>query len=688
MFNSKSVYSIVFLIVVLFSAPAFTSESIIRPDHPRIYVTTDTIDEVRRLCREEYKSLYDDLLSTNWILNQTPGVDYTHMSNMIMPAFRYLIEGDPSMAAKTKAYLDALADNPPRDQYLTPEYIRQAAACYDWIHDRLTPEEKERYAAVLVEMSDYVLSLWRHSDFNNHFVNETVSVLFTGLALDGDGVDDENAKRLLDTGSAYLKDHAIPAANEIAGEDGGQAEGFSYNDWGYARPLAYLTEAWYTATGENLYENSSYFKTQSLWHLYCLRPHDQTLERPEDCPSGLDLGENLKTFIHLFAARCGDGYGQWLGDQIEWRYKQNAWKEILWRDPQLKPKSPADLPLARHFRKLGWVATRSGWNDPNAAFALFQCGDFYAGHQHVDANTFVIHKSGSLAIDSGVNEYSSHRANYYCRTIAHNGITVFDPSEEFTSAVWSGSGSGGSNDGGQLRGNILSRVGTFEKGGPSDVGDITDFFANERITYVCGDVARAYSSTKMEWFTRQFVHIQPDLFVVFDRVVSKQASFKKTWLLHSIPRPLIDGRHFTIEHDGGRLDGHVVLPLEASVQSIGGAGKEYWVNGTNYPPDSKTDPEAGAWRIEVSPMNPNRSDVFLHVLQTSLAQEYEPAQITPLEENGLTGASIQQNDLLAKILFSTEETPMCRIQLTKGNSLIEDLTLGEKSASVKKVNMH
>ena len=34
-----------------------------------------------------------------------------------------------------------------------------------------------------------------------------------------------------------------------------------------------------------------------------------------------------------------------------------------------------------------------------------------------------------LALDSGVNEYSSHRANYYSRTVAHNTICVDEKSQ-------------------------------------------------------------------------------------------------------------------------------------------------------------------------------------------------------------------------------------------------------------------
>ena len=609
------------------------------------------------------------------------------MTNMMLPAFLAIVNGDERYINKTKDYLEALSKNPPKDQYLTPDYIRQAAVSYDWIYGHLSREEKQRFAHVLVNMGDYVLMLWRHSDFNNHFINETLSVIYIGVVLHGDGVDDQNADRFLEIGQDYLIHHAMPAADEIAGDDGGQAEGFSYNDWGYAYPLAQTAEMWRVATGEDLFAHSSFFHTQALWHLYCLRPHDKSFVKAEDCPSGYKAGEDLKSFIHLIGARCGDGYAQWLGDQIKRQYQHKAWHEILWRDPSLKPISPNALPLARHFKKLGWVVSRSGWTSPDDTFALFQCGDFYAGHQHLDANTFTIDKSGSLAIDSGVNEYSRHRANYYCRTIAHNGITVFDPQETFSNEVWSAEGTGVNNDGGQMRGIAIERVGEFKTGGPSDVAEITQFYSSPNFTYVCGDVSRAYSPKKLRSFTRQFVHIQPDWFVVLDRVVSIDKSYRKNWLLHSIEKPRLEGNGFTLEHDRGILIGRTVYPETSLSKMIGGAGKEYWVNGQNYPPDSKKDPEAGSWRIEISPTEANTSDLFLHVLQAGIKGSGEPAHIDPLAEGDRKGVLIENTHAKANLLFSVNGVPECRIRLEKEGRVIEEITLGMNLSGVSQPGM-
>ncbi|MDX9752819.1 MAG: heparinase II/III family protein [bacterium] len=652
------------------------------PVHPRIYVTPERVPELRRLCQTVYRDLYQEMRGMNWVLDREPGAGHSDMTNMVLPAFLYLVEGEEALANSAKNYLEAVAKNPPKEQYLTPEMIRHTCIVFDWIYDRLAAEEKARYARALVEMGEYMLTLWRHSDFNNHFVNEHLSVLYIGVLLHGEGMEEEAVARFLEEGMDYLKNHGVPAANEIAGQDGGQAEGFSYNDWGYARPLTHTTELWRVAGGEDLFASSPFFATQGVWHLYCRRPHDGAFVKAEDCPSGFKPGEDLKSYLSLIAARTGDGYAQWLSDQIPWRYKQKAWQEILWRDPQLQAEEPNSLPLAKHFKKLGWVATRSGWDAADDTFALFQCGDFYAGHQHLDANAFVIHKGGSLAIDSGVNEYSRHRANYYARTIAHNSVVVWDPTERFSSAVWVGDDTEGANDGGQLRPDIISRVGVFEEGGPRDTATITQYEASPHFTYVCGDATKSYSPRKLRFYTRQFVHLQPDLFVVFDRVDSPAPGFDKAWLLHSIEEPIQEGEGWAIEQNQGRLVVHTLLPEASETKIIGGPGKEFWVDGTNYPPDSKSDPESGAWRLEVHPRQPETETQFFHVLQVGLEEDWQPVAFTRLSEENRQGIRVEYQGKTATLFFATQGEPALHLTIQAGSDMLEQRQIPARQTGI------
>ena len=91
---------------------------------------------------------------------------------------------------------------------------------------------------------------------------------------------------------------------------------------------------------------------------------------------------------------------------------------------------------------------RDGWK-PDSTWIEFDCGPFLAKHQHLDQNQITIYHGGYLAIDSGADytdSESPHYLNYYRRTVAHNSILIYDPSEKF---FWSQNLLPAANDGGQ-----------------------------------------------------------------------------------------------------------------------------------------------------------------------------------------------------------------------------------------------
>jgi heparin/heparan-sulfate lyase len=326
---------------------------------------------------------------------------------------------------------------------------------------------------------------------------------------------------------------------------------------------------------------------------------------------------------------------------------------------------------------MGQVYTRSSWTDRDATWAAFQCGALFAGHQHLDNNGFAIFKRASLAIDSGVNEYSSHRANYYSRSIAHNTVLVFDKAEQFPSAVWSSRGTGGSNDGGQRRVGYPTRV-TASAAGKKvrEVGRIAAFVNVPEFCYAAGDASKSYSPKKLRSFYRQFLHLRPDTFVIFDRVTATRADLPKAWLLHSISEPrtakLPGGATFAVEHGGARLLGWTLLPAGAKLSKVGGPGREYWVNGRNYPPDKKKDPEAGAWRLEISPPKPAAGDFFLHVLHASAGDGARAPAVKLVRTGAEVEVEIADGARKTSVVFAASGAPAGRVTMTSaGRKTIE-----------------
>jgi len=335
-----------------------------------------------------------------------------------------------------------------------------------------------------------------------------------------------------------------------------------------------------------------------------------------------------------------------------------------------------ELPTSRLFSGLGWASMRSDWT-PNATFALFLCSPLWlGGHQHADNNSFIIDKNGLLAIDSGVYEGTAHRANYYARTIAHNTVTCSDPNEKFNGGVWGAGNPGkGNNDGGQLFDSGSERVNDIKPDDEYHRGKILAYNGNNVYTYVVGDATLSYSPDKLREFTRAFLYIKPNIFVIFDRVESTKAEFVKTWLLHSAYEPMINNSMANISNGKGQLHVWTVFPFDPEIEKIGGQGHEFEVNGVNYPPTEKTDynaDEAGRWRIEVRSKEQSERQYFFHVLVTDDAEITSitsKISIESLDQDGKLGVIIKNSDRTIKVLFTKEDSLTGTMELINGNTI-------------------
>jgi heparin/heparan-sulfate lyase len=75
--------------------------------------------------------------------------------------------------------------------------------------------------------------------------------------------------------------------------------------------------------------------------------------------------------------------------------------------------------------------------------------------------------------------------------------------------------------------------------------------------------------------TRQIVFLMPNHFVIFDRVGSTDAGYRKDWLLHTAHEPTITGRTIRADHGKGRIFCRTLLPTDARLATVGGPGKEF-----------------------------------------------------------------------------------------------------------------
>lgn len=397
---------------------------------------------------------------------------------------------------------------------------------------------------------------------------------------------------------------------------------------------------------------------------------------------------------------------------------------LLFYDPTVTAESLETLPTSRGFGRVGNYFMRSGWNFrdnrnrdgviPGETMVLFQAPTFYhLNHQHKDWGNLLLFYQGPLTIDSGAyitgeaNFYGGdHWQNYLTRTIAHNTILVVDPQEDF--GMWKGTRGifhHRVNDGGQefkwYRDS--NRQLHKEAWNLSDLVNRDDFKTGEvpiyedadDYTYVVGQTGdetpggySAYKTGKVREFSRHVVFLKKGggwphpRVILFDRVTSGNPDFKKIWLLHTVSKPLLQEKFATITHAAsvdlpdanqqnrysGKLYSQTVLPSDAVLTPIGGVGQEFWVDGaqTSIPlSDRNALQEPGAWRIEVSPGAPRKTDLFLHLLSPLDADDPRPAPIGQLvETEGMIGTRTGEQ----LILFSKDGTTQPGVRYTVSHS--------------------
>jgi hypothetical protein len=383
------------------------------------------------------------------------------------------------------------------------------------------------------------------------------------------------------------------------------------------------------------------------------------------------------------------------------------------RDPART--SERELPRHRLFRGIGHLVLRGGF-DPGATWIQLACGPYFAKHDHMDAAHLVVHRKGYLAIDAGADytdTESPHYLNHYRRSVAHNTLLVYQPGERF---FWGENAWPAANDGGQRMDSsrFWNSVRSLEDWDRTrDLWDrcrLAPVAAAPSYRYARADATRAYQPSKLERFTREIVHLPgPDLLLVLDRVRAADPSYRKAWLMHGVSRPRVEavdaGRDVghggtsyanaelaTFEDGEGRLRIHALLPRERELVVRGGPGFEFWTpgdehggawgSGRNWPLDPPeggplpSDPylsrmwktfwdgiEAlspsnrravvpGGWRIEVSPAEPAKDDVFLHVLEIGDRDSRPPRRVAGIEGHQLDGAAIEGE---AVVLFADAE---------------------------------
>jgi len=379
-----------------------------------------------------------------------------------------------------------------------------------------------------------------------------------------------------------------PTHNDaLPGSPGGMYDNIGYDQSEESASVRLLAE-FYTLTGEPRYRDFLHDKHRGAFYQHLSLPHEY--RRVDADTYAYKAGAEPHQMVQVWNTRSSMGvtqpnvqtvallhhlYGDpkiqhYVNHGVQFEQRGHAYDGIYWdliyRDDQAPESPPSDNPTAAYFNGPGLVSMREDWSN-DACFALLLCGEGIS-RRYEDSNSFILHRKTHIIPHAGArirfNPDNDKHHWYHVRSASKNTIFVFDPDECFDvlpdgtiGPLHSGTRLVASDNlGGQLFETPISQKnGLYSTGGAGastrrlgenpdglfERGNITKFeHVAGDYTYCVGDATHSYTR-KIEFFDREFLYIRPDVFVVFDRVKSADAGFKKVWRIHTVDRPLPQG---------------------------------------------------------------------------------------------------------------------------------------------------
>lgn len=658
----------------------------IRSDHPRLFFNAETWPAVRDRALHEENAWYQSIKSrVDRLANELKAVDRPEARELgpeaAWASFVFLTTEDPRYLDLAKKCLDtslrfydACFEQKKSVNWYSTSRVH-AVLAWDWLYNDLSEAQRQETMSRLVTAVDRVIkarpTIYREnmSGYNTGFYGVRNCLWFIGCTAFGTGIEVERVNEWLVWGhDENLK--MLAHRKRACGEAGGGASptlGYVFGAYPWAEQNYFYT--WLSSTGENIapdWPHSAWLARYVLWNWIEADPvplefgYGDTPHTSNRLPIG-QLYTHMANIRHLYGEALPEAaaLARHVQDKVPSKTYSRTWfiYPLLLTNLEKSPPaaSPEDLPSALHFEPMGQVFMRSG-TGLDSTYCLFTCGGILRQHRHFDALNFVIYHRGHLALDSGTRylefDNGQHLANYFSQTVAHNCVVIHQPGEP-PANYWGGKVEG--NHGGQHK-QLGSAVKAFE--------------VNDDYVYVAGDATTCYEhgavkrdgqpglSEKCTLVTRQLVFLKPDHFVVFDRVTTTNPGYRKEWLVHTAHEPIVSGRTFQADHGEGRMFCRTLLPTDATIQRVGGSGKEFWAAGKNWElvdrglkPDNKA--MMGQWRVEVSPGAARKEDCFLHIIQVGDRQLEQMDGVELVEEGAWRGGRLRCRGGPVTVTFDT-----------------------------------
>jgi hypothetical protein len=429
----------------LSSSIAVPDESVIlktlRAGHPRLLFSeverakrlADTDPVARRYLDHLYRQ-GEKLLDTSTVVYEIVGPRLLTQSRRALDrvtalATLYRLDGDRRWVERAKTELFAAAAFPdwnPSHFLDTAEMAHAFALGYDWLYDALTPEERAKIRAALVEKglkrgeeAYRGTQPWKGWTTAHHNWNQVCN---GGMILGALAVADEEPELAAFILVSALR--SLPLAMASFAPDGGWNEGPGY--WSYTLSYAVpLIAGLESALGSEFGVSAAPgFDRTGAFRLHFVGPTGKTFNYA-------DAGEGAGSapVMHWLAERFEQPLYHW--EAIRAAGEGSA-LDFLWYRPAPAGPNASGAPLDAFFHGVDVAFFRSAWEDPDALYVGFKGGDNRANHSHLDLGTFVFDALGERwALDLGGDDYNlpgyfgAQRWSYYrLRTEGQNTLLL------------------------------------------------------------------------------------------------------------------------------------------------------------------------------------------------------------------------------------------------------------------------
>lgn len=669
----------------------------VKGQHPRLMFTEKDIPAIRANMAspqgaQAMKEL-ERLLTTDTdgklpdkLAGTGSNLDYKLFAVIEAYAFDYVMNGNVENGKKAiiaaRNVVDTFKYNPKAGDIVREKcaVIYLSAIVYDWCHPLMSDEDKRSFVDYAETMAGTITGMggWPMTKVyavNGHNCETHIQrdLLALSIACYDEYPDIYNLV------GGYIMNGLVESKNWWY-RSGTYHQGLGYNPLRFGCELqSYFM--FNRMNGTKLYSDDMGKVPYMSW--YSSRPDGRSF--PDGDTNGDSLVDKIPTWTrgditHLLYASSlwDDGYLKAEYERLSNGYKYlsyNAYWPLLTpvnfliiNDPYVVPKSTADLPLTRLFGSpVGMMIARTGWNQgveyPDVV-VWAKIGETYAGnHAHLDSGSFQIYYKGQLAWDNGRYDAfgSLHDSNYAKETIAHNSLLIYDPNEKMVSDTTI---KVPKNSGGQRRAGKEPLTWHDLADDNHQKAELLGMEYGEdqrepEYSYISGDLAKGYSDKVSEvrrsmLFMPTGIAEKPAIFVVMDKITAKDASFKKTFLLHSLQEPKVTGNVTELKRDtigyNGKLTMQTIYPKDVEIKKIGGPERQNWVVDRNFPPiggkyyanyDSYKSSEHGWGRVEISPSTKSKTDYFLNVMYVSDADNLSPVdEAILIETEDILGARI------------------------------------------------